>query len=362
MKHISIYLKDTYYDPASYYRIIQYFNDLNSDKYNIKYRIQLKKKEYEKFMPISKQTLVIKIYFELLFCIRTFFYLLSDLFFRKDYLILSRRFVNRIMPFVFKILLSLILKRGTKLYWDFDDHIIESREVTRSIFDYLSDKATAIIVTHDFLKNLVLNCYKDKVFILPTTDGEVYKKLTDSNTRLESLCNEIRIIWLGTSVNLQFVKPIIPVLDKFANELSKKVILSIVSNEELSVKTNNLIIENVKWSREIATEYILKSHIGIMPLIDSEFVKGKGGFKLIQYMSGALPVIGSNVGFNKDVIDSSCGFLLDDMYEYSQLKNAVFSLSDLKSWTTYSENALKNYELRFSYIKNLIFWKELLER
>ena len=55
---------------------------------------------------------------------------------------------------------------------------------------------------------------------------------------------------------------------------------------------------------------IISAHIGIMPLPDNDFTRGKGGFKLIQYMSTAMPVIASAVGFNKQIVTKDFGYLV----------------------------------------------------
>lgn len=49
-----------------------------------------------------------------------------------------------------------------------------------------------------------------------------------------------------------------------------------------------------------------------MPLEDNAYTRGKWAFKLIQYMSGGLPIIGSNVGFNKTVVDKEIGALANN--------------------------------------------------
>ena len=53
---------------------------------------------------------------------------------------------------------------------------------------------------------------------------------------------------------------------------------------------------------------MLNSHIGLMPLIENEFTKGKCAFKAVQSIGCGLPVILSDVGMNKDVIEKGNGF------------------------------------------------------
>lgn len=100
------------------------------------------------------------------------------------------------------------------------------------------------------------------------------------------------------------------------------------------------------------------AHIGLMPLMDSEFTKGKGGFKLIQYLSAALPIIGSNVGFNKAVCDDSVGKLLDDIYNKDDLLLTIKTI--INNWESLSLNALEKWNQNFSFEKSLNFWKKIL--
>ncbi len=76
---------------------------------------------------------------------------------------------------------------------------------------------------------------------------------------------------------------------------------------------SNFQIRNIRWTRERATEEALDSHIGIMPIDNSKMSKGKGGFKLIQYLSVALPVAGSAVGINNSIISDEVGRRISDL-------------------------------------------------
>lgn len=78
--------------------------------------------------------------------------------------------------------------------------------------------------------------------------------------------------------------------------------IAIISNTALNYtdKINNSYL--VPWKKETYIEEIGKFTIGIMPLKSNEFTAGKCGFKLIQYLNMKKPVIGSDVGVNKEII------------------------------------------------------------
>ena len=97
-----------------------------------------------------------------------------------------------------------------------------------------------------------------------------------------------------------------------------------------------------------------------MPLPDNEFTRGKGGFKLIQYMSTAMPVIASAVGFNKQVVTHDFGFLVNEGSPEMTWKDAVMELSsDWERYARMSKNAKDRYDNYFSFDKNKVFWQQL---
>ena len=162
------------------------------------------------------------------------------------------------------------------------------------------------VVSTDILLSLIDKSFVHKVKVIPTTDGDFLGyDIEEVLLQRQSLYNEeIRLVWVATAVGLDYIQPIIPSLDDAAKALKeltgKKLTLHVVCNKPLKEETSCLEIVNVHWDREIAKKEITSSHIGLMPLPDTDFTRGKGGFKLIQYMSTAMPVIASAVGFNND--------------------------------------------------------------
>ena len=68
-------------------------------------------------------------------------------------------------------------------------------------------------------------------------------------------------------------------------------------------------VVNMPWSEATEVEIINTFDVGVMPLFDDEWARGKCAFKLIQYMACGIPVIASPVGANVDVVSDICGLL-----------------------------------------------------
>lgn len=363
MKNISIYVKNKYYSPASFYRIVQYFDGLN----NVTFHTQLNDSEYKKYMPISKQKLAVKLYIYMKILFTVIIDLFHDCFNKIDYIVISRSLVQRHMPYVFMFVLYILKIKKVKIIWDFDDQIIDSKEISKKSFIFFCKLSDTIVLTNHFLKSLIPDTYKKKVIILPTTDGQIYKYCTPyiQNERNIMFNKKINLVWVGTSGNLKYLYRIIPALDNAAKKISmhnKQLFLYVVCDVPLLSYTNSLKIINTIWSREIAANVICKSHIGIMPLIDSEFAKGKGAFKLIQYLSAGLPVLGSAVGYNKEVITHNCGILVNDSNTISNWTDAVLSLSlDKNKWSKFSVDSLEIWYEKFSFFKNQEIWNMITQ-
>ena len=345
---------------TDYYRIYQYLDKLDGKDCKCVYRMQMVGTAYRKWMPVSGKPIYIKILVYLYIYFRRLRDLLCDCVNPPKILILHRGLIGRYMPYSFRFLLKNIVSRGTKLIWDYDDHIVANGEVSQVVFNEIARLSTHFFLTHEYLKSLLpLDC-QQKAMILPTTDGDMYHLYTErlEKERLTLLQKEVILVWVATAGNIKFLESIIPILDETASLLYKlknqKLILKVVCNIPLSCSCENLVVENIHWMRDRAIQEMLKSHIGIMPLIDSEIARGKGGFKLVQYLSIGLPCIGSDVGYNVSVISSDCGFLANCTDDW---KEAILRLSDSSLWKSYSKSAFRRWKANFSYEKNLQIWR-----
>jgi glycosyltransferase involved in cell wall biosynthesis len=71
------------------------------------------------------------------------------------------------------------------------------------------------------------------------------------------------------------------------------------------------------WSETTELRMLNGFDVGVMPLPDSDWARGKCAFKLIQYMACGLPVVASPVGANRDVVDADCGLFAETAEEWA---------------------------------------------
>ena len=102
------------------------------------------------------------------------------------------------------------------------------------------------------------------------------------------------------------------------------------------------------WNEQTEIELISECHVGIMPLSNDDWSKGKCGFKLIQYMACKIPSVASPVGVNQEIIDHGInGFLAKEDKDWIQyilkLKN------DQQLYKKFSESAFEKISKHYSF-------------
>lgn len=361
---VSVYTRSGENSPSSYYRILQYANKWN---YNTSKHIIVNQKIYMKRnASVYKKTKIFWnfIYYGLAY-IKVFAFLLYDIMiFKPECVIVSREFSPKLLFKINEKLLKHLLHNCNNVIWDFDDDIFINKEISQKESDLLMKLSDTIIVTHAGLKSKLPVQQQEKTYLLPTTDGDFSDiKLEEViNLRKITLKERINLIWIATQSSISNLLAIIPELDLAAKELKKtdgrELILNVVCNCEVKNKTDYLVIKNITWSRDIIKDVMYNSHIGIMPLDDNEFNRGKGGFKIIQYMSTGMPVIASSVGFNNSIIKEKFGVLVSSKNEWKDIYKQ--NIIDIDKYEDYCYNSYNEYSEFYSFEKNLKFWEEII--
>lgn len=144
-----------------------------------------------------------------------------------------------------------------------------------------------------------------RLHVIPTT-------LDPDRYRLEKPKPEtsIDLVWIGSGASRPWLQSIMPALER-ATERIPGLRLKIVA--DFSLRSKQLEVLSVPWTPDSEAEHLASAHIGIAPLPDNAFTRGKCGLKILQYMAAGLPVIASSVGVQAQMIRAGRGgFLADD--------------------------------------------------
>ena len=111
--------------------------------------------------------------------------------------------------------------------------------------------------------------------------------------------------WIGSPSTAPFLEDIAEPIRQLGSE--GPVRLVVIGGKAPAVA--GVEVRELAWSESTEIEAINGFDVGLMPLPDDEWARGKCAFKLIQYMACAIPVIGSAIGANIDVVTPDCGLL-----------------------------------------------------
>jgi glycosyltransferase involved in cell wall biosynthesis len=222
---------------------------------------------------------------------------------------------------------------GVPYILDYDDALFHNYDLHSSFFvrrflghriDELIRKAHLVMCGNDYLAKRARDAGAAWVEILPTAiDLERYPSRRPVVNRSEEVK---KIVWIGTPSTGQYLKLIYRPL-RMLNERYRFKLRVIGARLELS----GLDVEYVDWSEATEVSSIQACDIGVMPLEDLPWERGKCGYKLIQYMACNLPVVASPVGINKMIVkDNINGFLVQTDKEWFSALETLLNDDDLR--------------------------------
>lgn len=226
-----------------------------------------------------------------------------------------------------------IRKKSPKILFDLDDAIMyrssssaRPHSFSRWLkFRWMVKGSDVVTVGNRFLKNEVLKVDREKkVFVIPTCiDTSLYpqkKKISNSQ--------EIILGWIGTKGNLRYLSALEPVFEILGQRFPQ-VRLKIVSNDFYD--SPHLPVVKKLWKLEEENEDLVTFDIGLMPLNDDLWSRGKCGLKIIQYLSVGVPVVCTPVGVNSDIVkNGENGFWASGQQEWVGHLSALIQNPDLR--------------------------------
>jgi glycosyltransferase involved in cell wall biosynthesis len=181
---------------------------------------------------------------------------------------------------------------------DVDDAIWLSRPFGRWVQPWIAQGMDAVIAGNQYLADYYTR-YCKNVHIVPTAiDLKRYQKRSLPEAEPE----KFTIVWTGLSCNYKYVKLIEEVLGLFLKDHPRADLLLIANRPWKKMQLPKERVRYLQWSAEMEASSLQGASVGIMPLSDDPWTRGKCSFKMLQYMAVGLPVIASPVGMNRDVL------------------------------------------------------------
>ena len=224
--------------------------------------------------------------------------------------------------------------KHSKIIYDFDDAIwLKNVSEANKQFSFLKnpDKIASIIkisqlviAGNKYLASYAKN-FNNNVKVIPTTidtsnHHAARKKHKNKHT--------IVIGWTGSNTTLKYLFLLNDTIKKLNKD--KKIEFVVISDKKPNLDWMNL--KFIPWNKKTEIEDLLRIDIGVMPIPNTKWAKGKCGFKILQYQALGIPPIASPIGVNSAIIqDGENGFLANTTEEWVEKISLLIEDAELRN-------------------------------
>lgn len=240
---------------------------------------------------------------------------------------------------------------GVPVIYDFDDAIwhMDVSEANRNL-RWLKDPAKTsriialadvVIAGNNYLGDFARK-YNKHIEVIPTViDTEHYLPVAP----VPRTDGRVVIGWTGSYTSLAHLKQQEPMLRALHGKWGDRILFRVISDRDLVLP--GLPIDNVRWSSVREPEDLASIDIGIMPLPNDEWSRGKCGFKGLQYMGMGKAVVLSRVGVNTEIVQHGVnGLLALSPQEWLDALGQLIADADLRA--RMGQEARRTVEERYS--------------
>ncbi|MBP1924076.1 glycosyltransferase involved in cell wall biosynthesis [Halorubrum alkaliphilum] len=234
---------------------------------------------------------------------------------------------KELFPYLPAVVERLFSSVNIRYILDIDDAIFHNYDLSDNyLVEYILGKkidvvmrnSEMVIAGNEYLASRARQAGAPSTEIIPTViDLDQYP--TEPS---EQNGNPFVIGWIGSPSTSHYVEELSDVLRRIADQ--RQIEVRLIGSGDVSLP--GVPYEVREWSEETEVDDLRDIDVGIMPLHDTPWTRGKCGFKLIQYMGMWKPVVASPVGVNRDLVDNGVnGYLADSQ---AQWINSLLDLCD----------------------------------
>lgn len=255
------------------------------------------------------------------------------------------------LPWLPALIEFALLPRHLPFILDYDDAVFHRYDMHSSPIvrwalgrklDRLMARAALVVAGNDYLADRARLTGVGRIAIVPTVvDLERYQPAFSPHP------GPLTIGWIGSPTTVRYLERIKTVINGLVRAPSIRALAIGARPEQLAGSA----FEAVPWSEETEVADLRALDIGIMPLDDSPWERGKCGYKLIQYMAVGIPVVASPVGVNQKIVThGENGFLADTESDWRDALASLLADGSLrrKMGAAGREKVEKDYSLATS--------------
>lgn len=241
---------------------------------------------------------------------------------------------------------------GRRLVWDVDDaiwldtspdaggHRLANLKRTARKVSWLASRADCVVAANTYLADS-LSTYSSRVVVVPSvveTRGIEPRRHEDGK--------ELVLGWLGSPTTSRYLARLTNVLSRVARALPDRALKLLVIGGAMPPH-DSYVVESRRWSVDQELDALRLIDVGLMPVPDNPWTRGKSAYKALQYMSAGIPVVADDVGVASDVIEPGyAGFVARDDDEWVEALVTLTRNHELR--TQFGAHGRQRVEATFS--------------